>query len=103
VSGYAFSVGAQRDLNEILDFLEREAGREIALQYSIKFEKAFDRLETRPALGSPRPTLGDHTRAIGVHPYVVFYDFDPNVPVPMVLRILHARRNITAEDLRETD
>lgn len=48
-----------------------------------------------PAYRTPRPALGPQARIWLVPPYVIIYDYDDDLVT--VLRVLHARRNITID------
>lgn len=91
---------ASRDLDEILDFLEAEADGPVALRYAVAFQSAFYRITKFPQLGAPRPKLGSDTRLVIVQPYLIFYDHLVAQDHVHVLRILHERRNITAQLLK---
>lgn len=86
---------AARDIDRILEFLEREAGTRTAAKYGRLFERQLGLIEEFAGLGSPRPELGDLARIAVVSPYVIIYDFDPTRDVVVVLRIVHGKRNIT--------
>ncbi|GHF76108.1 type II toxin-antitoxin system RelE/ParE family toxin [Seohaeicola zhoushanensis] len=45
---------AGRDVEEIVDYLAREAGLDTALRFIEAFEEACDHISTNPAAGSPR-------------------------------------------------
>jgi plasmid stabilization system protein ParE len=52
----------QADLDEILRWLAREAGRPVALRYAEKFGAAFRHLTTFPETGARRSKLGRDMR-----------------------------------------
>ncbi len=66
---------ASADIEEIVDWLEREAGREVALRYAERFRAAFGHLLTFPEIGARRRRLHADMRIWAVAPYVVFYRF----------------------------
>jgi plasmid stabilization system protein ParE len=72
---------AQVDLDEILDYLELEAGRATALKYALAFDASLERLDSHPAIGTPRPDLGARVRMIVVSPYLLFYENAPEAVV----------------------
>src|ERR1700722_2035130 len=48
---------AEADVDEILDWLEREAGKPVALKYAERFQDGFVRLMTFPEIGARRRRL----------------------------------------------
>ncbi len=86
---------AETDRDAILDYLEREAGVRTAAAYSERFATSIERLLDFPALGTPRPALGDDARVTIVYPYILIYDYSVTSETITLLRILHGRRNIT--------
>ena len=66
---------AETDLNEILDYLKREANAVVAEDYGRKFRTTIERLVESPGIGAPRPALGADTRIGVVPPYVLIYDY----------------------------
>jgi len=93
---------AARDIDQILDFLERKAGARTAVKYGRLLGRQLALLDEFPGLGTPRPELGQLARIAVVSPYVIIYDFDPSRDEVVVLRIVHGRRNITRELLPST-
>ena len=81
-------------------YLTEVAGSGVARKYDTAIKHAIEVLRDFPALGPPRPELGPQVHARIVDPYVILYDFDGEELV-LVLRILHGRRNITHDVLRE--
>jgi plasmid stabilization system protein ParE len=55
---------AETDLNEILDYLNREASSIVSEEYGRKFRLYIERLVDSPGIGSPRPCLAP-TPALG--------------------------------------
>jgi plasmid stabilization system protein ParE len=86
---------ASADVDEILDWLEREAGTAVALRYAERFRAAFGHLMAFPEIGARRPKFHADMRIWAVAPYVIFYQFDDDTETISVLRILHGRRDIT--------
>jgi toxin ParE1/3/4 len=100
MAGVTFSPEAVRDLLEIVDYLADVAGQSVARRYNEEFRRAIDNLRDLPASGSPRPEFGVDVRIVIVRPYLVFYEFKAVEDVVYVLRLLHGRRNVTAQLLR---
>lgn len=86
---------AVRDLDQILDYLQHEAGSANAAKYGRLFDRQLDLMKRLPGAGAPRPELGVFTRIAVVSPYVIIYDYDTGLDEVFVLRVLHGRRNIT--------
>jgi toxin ParE1/3/4 len=91
---------AEADTREILLFLEREVGREVAARYGQRFRLILQRLVELPETGAPRPILGPNSRIGIVSPYVLIYDFVHEDDLVVLLRLLHGRRNITRDLLQ---
>jgi toxin ParE1/3/4 len=85
---------ASADIDEILDWLEREAGRAVALRYAERFGAAFGHLVAFPEIGARRRKLHADMRIWAVVPYVIFYQFVTDTETVTVVRILHGRRDI---------
>lgn len=91
---------AEADLDEILQYLQREASVVVAEEYGRKFRACIERLVESPGIGSPRPALGATTRIGIVWPYLLIYDYVASEDVLTLLRILHGKRNITRRLIR---
>jgi toxin ParE1/3/4 len=92
---------AERDIDDIISFLAREAGpAAVAANYVRRFRFTLERLVDLPETGAPRPSLGPHARIGIVSPYILIYDFVRERDELVLLRILHGRRNITRDLLR---
>jgi plasmid stabilization system protein ParE len=92
---------AHADVAEILVHLTQAAGYPVAARYRQEFDAVYERLAALPESGPRRRTLGPHARIALVHPYVIVYD---NVDdIVTVLRVLHARRNISRRLVRQTE
>ncbi|MGH2398054.1 MAG: type II toxin-antitoxin system RelE/ParE family toxin [bacterium] len=88
---------AQADLDNILDYLTREAGEPAACRYGDSFRAAFAFLTEFPRAGAPRPNFGATMRIKMVWPYVIFYRYSADKDIVCLIRILHGRRNITTK------
>ena len=85
---------AEADVDEILDWLEREAGKPVALKYAERFQDGFVRLMTFPEIGARRRRLHADMRIWPVAPYVIFYRFTYEDQEVRVIRVLHGRRDV---------
>jgi toxin ParE1/3/4 len=90
---------AETDANDILDYLEREAGPRVAGDFGRRFRIAIGRFVDLPETGPPRPALGLNVRVSIVFPYVLIYEYSRDDDAVTLLRILHGRRNITRRSL----
>jgi toxin ParE1/3/4 len=86
---------ADADIEEILDYLEREAGAGVAEAYGRKIGACLSRLVEFPGIGTRRPALGADTRVGIVRPYILIYDYTADTDTLTLLRIVHGKRNIT--------
>jgi len=91
------SADAEADLDEILDYLEREAGARVAENYGRKFRLCLERHVEFPGIGPRRPALGADTRIGIVRPYILIYDYSDTIDTLTLLRIIHGKRNITRQ------
>jgi toxin ParE1/3/4 len=91
---------ASGDIDDILVWLEREAGKAVALRYAERFRAAFSQLMAFPDIGARRPKLHAAMRIWAIAPYVVFYRSSPDSETVTVLRILHGRRDVSERLLR---
>lgn len=93
------NAAAKRDINEITEYLEAEAGSPVARRYAEYFRTAIAQLARHPEIGAPRPALGPTTRLIVIEPYLLFYRIRSDRNELRVLRIMHGKRSITARSL----
>jgi toxin ParE1/3/4 len=101
VTRLVFSDFAEVDLNNVLNYLEREAGPLTSARYAERFRASIVQLIEYPGSGAPRRSLGLTTRIMIVYPYVLIYDYDEFEKLVIVLRIIHGRRNITKRLIRQ--
>lgn len=78
---------ADADIEEVLAYLEREAGPRVAEDYGRKFGACLARLVEFPGIGTRRPTLGADTRIGIVRPYILIYDYVSAADTLTLLRI----------------
>jgi toxin ParE1/3/4 len=93
---------ASADEAGILNDLNAKAGLRTVAKFRGLIRSLFDRLAAHPAVGAPRPALGQHIRIGIVSPYIVIYRHTENDDTVTVLRIVHGRRRITGKLLSET-
>ena len=86
---------AETDINDILDYLHREAGVRVAVSYGRKFAATIERLVEAPGIGAPRRALGAEVRIGIVPPYILIYEFSAADDTLTLLRVVHGKRNIT--------
>jgi len=89
------SEAADRELQEIEDYLTREASPRVAVQVAGSIRARIDGLAHHPRSGPLRPNLGPETRIALANPYVVIYrviDLGGRELV-FVLRIVHGARD----------
>lgn len=91
---------AEADINDILDYLAKEAGAEVAVAYGSKFRSAVERLLEFPRIGVRRAALGIDTRVTIVPPYILIYDYVSADDAITLLRVIHGKRHITHRLIR---
>ena len=88
---------ARRDLDEIRDWTVKTWGREQWQVYYRGMGAAFLRIAAEPDCGRPRDLLATGMRSLVYEKHMIFF-----APVatfrglPVILRILHQRRNLAA-------
>jgi toxin ParE1/3/4 len=88
---------ARRDLDEIRDWTIATWGREQWQLYYRGLGAAFRRITTDPSCGRPRDILSPGMRSLAYEKHLIF--FSPVASFggkPVILRILHQRRNLSA-------
>lgn len=88
---------AKADISTIIDDLEQRAGAPTAETYARAVADALRRLAAHPAIGPPRADLGAFARMIVLKPYLLMYRYEPGPESVIVMRMLHGRRDISAE------
>jgi toxin ParE1/3/4 len=88
------SASARRDLDDIWDYLAREAGLEIADAVIARLFEAMYRAADRPFLFRQRPEYTGAPRQITVFRYAIFYEPLPEEDGIFVWRVLHGVRDI---------
>jgi plasmid stabilization system protein ParE len=91
---------ADRDIAAILDYLTETAGSRVAAKYADAIDEAVARLEDMPGTAAPRPALGPNIRITVVRPYLIIHEHQRGDETLHVLRVVHGRRNITADILK---
>jgi len=97
------SADARQDRNDILRYLEREAGAPIAEKYALRFRDTIKRLQDYPEIGSLQPALGAIARVAIIAPYLLIYDYASSSDKVTVLRILHGKRKAATKAFSPTE
>lgn len=88
------------DIDDILDYLERDAGSKTAVAYAERFAAQIERIAAFPGHGTLRPALSAETRVALVYPYLLIYDYSSAEDRATLLRVLHGKRDITERLLK---
>jgi plasmid stabilization system protein ParE len=91
---------ADRDIAAILDYLTETARSRVAARYADAIDEAIARLEDMRGTAAPRPALGPNIRITVVRPYLILHEHLGGDETLHVLRVVHGRRNITADILK---
>lgn len=90
---------ARADLVAIREYSIDQFGWEVADEYFLGFDAAFDLLVTHPFAGPARPELGEGIRCLIHQRHRIFYQVDGDLVV--IVRIVHhamnARRALKGE------
>jgi antitoxin ParD1/3/4/toxin ParE1/3/4 len=90
---FIVSEPAERDLEQIQDYLVQEAGRAVARRVTREIRRVVRFLAAHPSAGHLRPDLSNlPLRFWTVYSYVIVYD-GTSKPI-QVVRILHGARDI---------
>lgn len=87
----AFSRRAERDLEEIGDYIAQDDPRR-ALSFIAELRVRCARIAEAPLAFSPRPELGSDLRSSPHGRYVIF--FRPSSSGVLIVRILHGARDL---------
>ncbi len=93
---YRFSRQAERDIEEIGDFIARDNPRR-AITFIAELRARIRQIAEFPRAAPLRSGLGRGVRCIVFGRYLIFYVV--HVRVLEVRRVLHGARNISADDL----
>lgn len=88
------SASARRDLDDIWDYLAREAGLEIADAVLARMFEAMYRAADQPSLYRQRLEYTGSPRQITVFRYAIFYEPLPEEDGIFVWRVLHGVRDL---------
>jgi toxin ParE1/3/4 len=90
-----YTRAARRDIREIVDYIEAEAGRAIAVSVARRIRAKIETLERNAQRYRERTELGHGRRALSVAPYLIFYRISDSCV--FIQRVLHGARDITPD------
>ena len=83
---------AQRELDDLYDWIAERAGTERALAYIAGVRQRIERVRLRPGIGAPKDELGEGVRSVSYRRRtVVLYRSDSEVLT--IIRVLHGGRD----------
>jgi toxin ParE1/3/4 len=85
---------ANKDLEEIWDYLAVEASPEVADRVISRIFDAMRRASKNPLLYRERREFRDHPRRINVFGYAIFYEPLPAEDGIFIWRVIHSRRDL---------
>ena len=88
------SLAAERDLEELFDYIASDSGVQRAEAVLRRIERTLTNLADWPFIGRVRPELDGSPRAFSVWPWIVFYEPQPKDKGIVVLRIVDGRRDL---------
>lgn len=94
------SLLAKQDIEDIRSFTVEHWGREQWLRYFGALAAGFDRILENPDVGRLRPLIGQGVRSVPCQEYLIFYRSGRDGR-PVVLRIIHERRNLAAQSCED--
>lgn len=86
---------ARSDLRDVLLYTEQQWGLVQQHSFNAQLKAAFAHLARYPDLGVLRPEFGPRLRGRRVGQHVIIYQ--PSEDEVLIVRILHARRDLQAE------
>lgn len=92
---FELSARARRDYDEILLYSQVTWGEQRMREYELTLERSFETLAQFPNIGRRRPDLGPGMRSHPVGQHIAYYQVEGGGVI--VARILHARRDATAQ------
>ena len=91
------SGSARSDLEDIRDYTARTWGRDQWLDYYRHLVTAFERITEDPGVGRDRSLFLPGMRSVNCQRHVIFFkQLDAADGAPVILRIVHQRRNTPA-------
>lgn len=85
------SLAARADLLEIREYSIEQFGGDVADNYFLGFDEAFDLLADHPLIGAARPELGKGIRCLVHQRHRIFYYLEGDVV--LIVRIVHHARD----------
>ncbi len=98
----SFAPTADIDMAEIQNKTLVDIGPNALNELDLRFAQFFDQLATFPQGCQARLRLGREIRLGVVSPYSLIYRYDRSADHVIIIRILHGRRKITRNMLRDT-
>ncbi len=98
---YRLTRQAEKDYREILEFTLGQWGIAQFEKYARSLDAAFERLLTKPQLGTPCNDIRDGYFRYRMGQHYIFYRI--NQDMLEIARILHVRRNIKRKLLQDLD
>ena len=89
---YELSQEADKDLDEIFDYTQKEFGFDQAVKYLTQFEDLFALMVDNPALGKKREEIRSGLRSFPMAEHVVFYRILKDRI--RIVRVLHGSRDL---------
>ncbi|MGE0753152.1 MAG: type II toxin-antitoxin system RelE/ParE family toxin [Variibacter sp.] len=96
---FVWSLPAERDLEEVWDYLAFEASIGVAQARMDAIERHAGTLLQHPFIGRPRDDLRPGVRGILITPHVLFYRV--HADVIEILRVIHSSRDVETEFARK--
>ena len=89
---YEISPAADRDLEEIYDYVKDRFSTDHAEEYLLDLEILFDLLVQNPEMGRQRDEVRPGLRSFPKNQHIVFYRLSPDRV--RIVRVLHNRRDL---------
>ncbi len=88
------SLDAERDLEELFDYIASDSGVQRAEAVLRRIERTLTNLADWPFIGRTRPDLDGSPRAFSVWPWIVFYEPQAKGAGIVVWRVVDGRREL---------
>ena len=90
------SLAAERDLDELFDWIARDSGPDRAEIVLRGIEQTLETIASMPRIARVRHDLEGRPRTFSVWPWVIIYEPRPTGSGIVVWRILDGRRDLTS-------
>jgi toxin ParE1/3/4 len=100
LSRIVLSLDAERDLDNLFDFIARDSGVDRAVAVLRRIEETLELIASMPGVGRVRIDLDGRPRTFAVWPWVIVYEALSSGQGIVVWRVLDGRRDLPRHVVR---